>query len=69
LSRSVDFLGLAKMNLVGCHEADPSVMMILIIPCKEPAAERAGGTLVRSNPQLATCWPRLAQPGNRNQRL
>ena len=42
LSRSVDFLGLAKTNLVGCHEADPSVMMILIIPCKEPAAEHAG---------------------------
>ena len=41
LSRGVDFFGLPKMDLVGRHQANPGVMMVLIIPCEEPAAECA----------------------------
>lgn len=39
LSRGVDFLGLPKMDLVGRHQTNPGVMMVLVIPCEEPAAE------------------------------
>jgi len=38
----MDGLGLTEVDLVGCHQANACVMMVLIIPGEETAAERAG---------------------------
>ena len=38
----VDGFGLSVMNLVRGHEADPGVVMVLIVPCEEVAAKRLG---------------------------
>ena len=37
-----DFFGLSEMDLVGGHQPDAGVMVVLIIPCEETAAEGAG---------------------------
>ena len=42
LAGCMDCLGLPEVDLVGCHQADTSVMMVLIVPCEEPSAEGAG---------------------------
>ena len=42
LARGVDGLDLAVMHLVRGHEADPGVMMILVVPVEELAAEGLG---------------------------
>jgi hypothetical protein len=42
LARGVDGLDLAVMHLVRGHEADPGVMMILVVPVEELAAEGPG---------------------------
>jgi len=38
----MDVVGLTEVDLVGCHQANACVMMVLIIPGEETAAERAG---------------------------
>ena len=38
----MDAVGLTKVDLVGCHQPNACVMMVLIIPGEETAAERAG---------------------------
>ena len=40
LAGCVDLVGLTVMDLVWRHQADASMMMILIIPIEEDAAER-----------------------------
>ena len=35
-------VGLAVMHLVRGHEADPGVVVVLVIPIEEPAAEAPG---------------------------
>jgi 5-methylcytosine-specific restriction protein A len=49
-------LGLPKMDLVGRHEANPGVMMVLVIPCKEQAEEFAGVIAAIDPPQTAERW-------------
>ena len=41
LAGGVDCVGLPEVDLVGRHQADACVMMVLVIPGKESAAERA----------------------------
>jgi hypothetical protein len=38
----MDLVCLSELGLVGCHKADACVMMVLVKPGKETAAERAG---------------------------
>ena len=38
----MDGIGLAIMNLIGCHETEAGMMVIAIIPIEESAAERLG---------------------------
>jgi len=38
----VDCVGLTVMHLIGRHQADAGMMMLLIIPIEEVAAERLG---------------------------
>ena len=38
----MDFVGLTVMHMVGRHQADAGMMMILIVPIEEAAAERLG---------------------------
>ena len=38
---TIVLVGLPKMDLVGRHQTNSGVMMVLVIPCKEPAAECA----------------------------
>ena len=42
LAGGMDCVGLPEVDLVGRHQADACVMMVLVIPSKETAAERAG---------------------------
>jgi hypothetical protein len=42
LSRIIDRFCLSKVDLIRRHQTYASVMMILIVPCKEPTAKRAG---------------------------
>jgi hypothetical protein len=42
LAGGVDCVGLPEVDLVGRHQADACVMMVLVIPSKKTAAERAG---------------------------
>jgi hypothetical protein len=42
LARGVDFVGLTVMDLIGCHQADACMVMLLIVPIEETAAERFG---------------------------
>jgi hypothetical protein len=42
LSRSIDRFRLSEVELVRRHQTYAGVMMILIVPCEEPAAKRAG---------------------------
>ena len=42
LAGGVDRVGLPEVDLVGCHQADSCVMMVLVIPSEEAAAECAG---------------------------
>ena len=42
LAGCVDCVGLPEVDLVGCHQADACVMMVLVIPGEEAATERAG---------------------------
>ena len=41
LAGCVDCVGLPEVDLVGCHQADACVMMVLVIPGEEAAAECA----------------------------
>ncbi len=41
LSGSIDRFGLSVVDLVRRHQTDTGVMMVLVVPCEEPAAERA----------------------------
>jgi len=38
----MDGVGLTEVDLVGCYQANACVMVVLIIPSEEAAAERAG---------------------------
>ena len=38
----MDCVGLPEVDLIWCHRADASLVMVFIIPGCEPAAERAG---------------------------
>jgi len=38
----MDCFGLSEMDLVGGHQPDPGVMVVLIVACEETAAECAG---------------------------
>src|SRR5450759_4721383 len=42
LASGVDCVGLTVMHLIGRHQADAGMMMLLIIPIEEVAAERLG---------------------------
>ena len=42
LARGVDCVGLSEVDLVGCHQADACMWMVLVIPSEEATAERAG---------------------------
>ena len=42
LASGVDGVGLAVMHLVGCHQAETDMVMRLVIPCEEHAAECFG---------------------------
>jgi hypothetical protein len=42
LAGSVDCVGLAVMHLIGRHQADAGMVMLLIVPIEEAAAERLG---------------------------
>ena len=42
LSGGMDGLGLSEVDLVGCHQPDAGVMVFLVIPREESAAEAAG---------------------------
>jgi hypothetical protein len=42
LAGGVDDIHLAIVDLVRGHEADPGVMMILVVPVEEPTAEGLG---------------------------
>ena len=42
LACGVNGIGLAVMHLVGCHETDTGVVMVLIVPIKKAAAETSG---------------------------
>ena len=42
LAGGVDLVGLTVVHLVGRHQADTGMVMILIVPIKEAAAERLG---------------------------
>src|SRR5688500_18799918 len=42
LSGGVDIVGLAVVNLVGRHEADPGMVVVLVVPGEEAAAEVLG---------------------------
>ena len=42
LARRVDSVGLTVMDLIGCHQADAGMVMLLIVPIEEAAAERLG---------------------------
>jgi len=35
-------IGLTVVDLVRCHQADPGMVMLLIVPIEEPAAEAFG---------------------------
>ena len=39
LARCVDRIGLAVMDLIGRHEAEAGMMVVLIVPVEEAAAE------------------------------
>ncbi len=39
LAGGVDGVGLAVMHLVGCHQSEGHMVMRLVIPCEERAAE------------------------------
>src|SRR3546814_5751573 len=40
LTGGVDFICLAVMDLIGRHKADTEMMMVLVVPVEEMAAER-----------------------------
>ena len=42
LAGGVDCARLPEVDLIWCHQADASVVMVLVIPGCEPAAECAG---------------------------
>ena len=42
LAGCLDCFGLSEVDLVGGHQPDPGVMVVLIVPCEETAAEGAG---------------------------
>ena len=42
LAGGVNGVGLAVMHLVGCHQAETSMVMRLVVPCEECAAEYFG---------------------------
>jgi hypothetical protein len=42
LACGVNGIGLTVVNLVRCHQADPGMVMLLIVPIEEPAAEAFG---------------------------
>src|ERR1700737_2886903 len=42
LAGGVDFVGLTVVHLVGRHQADAGMVMVLIVPIEEAAAERFG---------------------------
>jgi hypothetical protein len=42
LTGGVDLIGLTVVHLVGRHQADTGMMMVLIVPSEEAAAERFG---------------------------
>ena len=42
LAGGVDCISLTVMHLIGRHQADASVVMLLIVPVEEAAAERLG---------------------------
>ena len=42
LSGGVDIVGLAVVDLVGSHEADPGMVVVLVVPGEEAAAEVLG---------------------------
>ena len=42
LAYGVDLFGLAVMDLVWCHEIDAGMVVILIVPVEEVAAEGSG---------------------------
>ena len=41
LADGVDFASLSEVDLVGCHQANACVVIVLAIPGCEPSAERA----------------------------
>jgi len=41
LACNIDCLGLSEVDLVGGHQPDAGVMMLFVVPGKEPAAEGA----------------------------
>ena len=42
LTGGIDGVGLAIMHLIWGHQADPDVMMILVVPIEEASAEASG---------------------------
>ncbi len=58
LASGLDGIGLAVMYLVRGHEADASVVVVLVIPIEEPAAEAPGGRCQVGGPvrAMAACW-------------
>src|SRR5450756_1599114 len=42
LPGSMDLVGQTVMHLVGCHQADPGMVMVLIVPIEEAATEGLG---------------------------
>ena len=39
LARGMNGIGLAVMHLIRCHQADPGMVMVLVVPGEEAAAE------------------------------
>ena len=42
LAGRMDRIGLAVMDLIGRHQADAGMMMVLVVPIEKAAAERLG---------------------------